>query len=185
MTLRLDLRLATVAIVSGALLWVGCKSESGNTGGAGGTAAAGGTGGAASVLEIALSASVTELGVGEVTELSWTVSNAVSCEASGGWTGDKSVDGATERVAVFRDTLYTLTCRDAQGAMESASVEVTAFGRLMATTTVSPNPVEPGERALATIVVSNPSATPVDDVRVELQVPNGVEPLTDDDLSSG
>jgi hypothetical protein len=66
-------------------------------------------------LKLALSASSTELDVGEVTELTWTVSDAASCEATDGWSGDKTIDGATERVQVYRDTTYTLTCRNAGG----------------------------------------------------------------------
>lgn len=179
--------LAAIALASLAAV-SGCKSggdgRNGGTGGAG-AAGGGGSGGDVGALTIDLSASLTEVDVGGVTELSWTISNAASCEANGGWSGSKSIDSATERVAVFRDTDYTLTCSSDDGETASATVEILVFGRLMATVAVSPNPAGAGERALATIIVSNPSDAPVDDVRVDLEIPNNVDPLSEEDFSAG
>jgi uncharacterized repeat protein (TIGR01451 family) len=145
----------------------------------------GGTGGSVSSLTLSLQASASEVEPGDVTELSWTATNAVSCEASGGWTGRKSADDASQPVPVFRDTTYTLTCVDGAGDEVSKSVTVVVSGRLMATVEVSPNPAEGGERGLATIRVSNPSDTRVDDVRVDLQIPDFVDALSPDDYSAG
>jgi hypothetical protein len=133
-----------------------------------------------------LRSSATEpLEPGEVTELSWTVEDAVLCEASGGWAGRKTAKSATEIVPVFRDETYTLTCSDDQGNEVSESVEAFVTSRLMATVNVTPNPAPAGERALVTIVVSNPSEATLDNVLVELTIPDFVEPLTTDDYTAG
>jgi hypothetical protein len=131
-----------------------------------------------------LRTSATELEPGDVTELSWTAEGATLCEASGGWAGRKAVS-AKQIVPVFRDETYALTCTDADGNEVTQSVEVLVSNRLMATVNVTPNPVPAGERALVTIVVSNPSDAPVDNVRVDLTIPDYVEPLTPDDYSTG
>lgn len=52
-------------------------------------------------------------GTGSVTSLlSWNISGADSCTASGGWTGAKAVSG-TQSVTVTATTTYTLTCSGA------------------------------------------------------------------------
>jgi uncharacterized repeat protein (TIGR01451 family) len=145
----------------------------------------GGSGGAVSSLSVELKASETQLDPGEVTELSWTVANATACAASNGWSGEKSAAGDAQTVPVFRDSTYTLTCEDGAGDEASSSVTVVVSGRLMATVAVSPNPAKGGERALATVVVSNPSDTPVDNVEVELDIPDYVDPLDAEDYSPG
>jgi len=174
-----------VALVAAA---VGCTSSPvvDGSGGSGGDAGTGGTDINRSTLSLELrSSAIDPLEPGEVTELSWTVQDATLCEASGGWAGRKAADNATEIVPVFRDTTYTLTCSDDQGNEVSESVEAFVSSRLMATVNVTPNPAPAGERALVTIVVSNPSSAALDNVQVDLTIPEHVEPLAPDDYQGG
>jgi hypothetical protein len=56
--------------------------------------------------------------------LSWTVSNATSCTASGGWSGNKSASGGSQGINnITSNTTYTLTCTG-PGGSASDSVEV-------------------------------------------------------------
>ena len=175
-----------VALVAAAM---GCTSSPPpgfGDGGSGGDVGTGGVGDNRSSLSLELrSSAIDPVEPGEVTELSWTVEDATLCEASGGWSGRKATDSATQIVPVFRDTTYTLTCTDDQGNEVSKSVEAFVSSRLMATVNVTPNPAPAGERALVTIVVSNPSSAALDNVQVDLTIPEHVEPLAPDDYQGG
>jgi hypothetical protein len=71
-----------------------------------------------------LSANPNVVASGGATELSWTSSNATSCEASGGWSGSKSANGMQSTVALATATAYALTCTGPGGAGNPASVTV-------------------------------------------------------------
>lgn len=58
------------------------------------------------------------------TTLTWSVTDATSCTATGGWTGVKSVAGGTEVVTVTQSTTYNLSCSGPSGSAQ-ASVTVT------------------------------------------------------------
>jgi hypothetical protein len=47
--------------------------------------------------------------------VTWTVTGAVSCTATDGWTGAKTTTGGTQQVTVSAATKYTLTCAAADG----------------------------------------------------------------------
>jgi len=67
-------------------------------------------------------ASITE---GESATLSWASDHTLSCEASGGWTGDKILSGE-EVVSPLVTTTYTLTCDGVnEGIEKSVIVDVT------------------------------------------------------------
>jgi hypothetical protein len=121
----------------------------GTGGGGKGGMGGGGTGGRVSSLSLELQASTTDLDPGDVTELTWTVANATSCEASGGWSGEKSADSAAQDVPVFRDTTYTLSCADGARDEVSKSVTVIVSGRLMATGSQPQPSARRGARASA------------------------------------
>lgn len=61
---------------------------------------------------------------GENTTISWASENALSCEASGAWSGEKTLTGE-ETVSPSVNSTYTLTCDGALGGVEkSVSVVV-------------------------------------------------------------
>ena len=62
---------------------------------------------------------------GESATLSWASENALSCEASGSWSGEKTLTGE-EVVSPVINSTYTLTCDGTDGGVEkSVIVEVT------------------------------------------------------------
>lgn len=65
---------------------------------------------------VTISVSPTTITVGQSATLTWSSTNAVSCTASGGWTGTEQPMGtATETPAAAGTVTYTLTCTGASG----------------------------------------------------------------------
>ena len=59
-------------------------------------------------------------------QLSWTASNADSCEASGDWTGDRSLSGTFTTPVLTQNASYKLTCfAQGESAETLLTVEVT------------------------------------------------------------
>lgn len=75
---------------------------------------------------LTLTASPTTVTSGSSSTLTWTVSNATSCTASGGWTGNKTATGGTESTGpLSSNKTYTLNCSNSNGsASASATVSV-------------------------------------------------------------
>ena len=61
---------------------------------------------------------------GQTTTLQWSVTDATSCTASDGWTGQKATTGTEASPAVTAATTYTLACTG-RGGRTSQSVNVT------------------------------------------------------------
>lgn len=76
--------------------------------------------------EVTLTANPTNVAYGGSSTLTWTVSNADSCEASGDWSGLKSASGGSESTGSINSSeTYTLTCTgDGGGDSDSATVTV-------------------------------------------------------------
>jgi hypothetical protein len=72
----------------------------------------------------------------EQTVLSWSTTNATSCSASGGWSGNKGTSG-TESMTLANNTTFTLTCNGVSGAT-SKNVSVTYAQVTPAPTTKAP-----------------------------------------------
>ena len=78
-------------------------------------------------ISISLNASVDRTLRNRAALLEWSTSNAISCEASGGWSGDKVLDGsATVMVSENGENQYTLSCSN-QEYSSSASVVIEGF----------------------------------------------------------
>ena len=71
-----------------------------------------------------LSVSVSKIKPGEETTLSWTSTDADSCEASGDWNGPRNTTGSQTIKPSKKQSDYTLTC-DGAGGTSSDSVTVT------------------------------------------------------------
>ena len=78
-------------------------------------------------ISISLNASVDRALRNRAALLEWSTNNAISCEASGGWSGDQGLDGsATVVVSENGENQYTLSCSN-QEYSSSASVVIEGF----------------------------------------------------------
>ncbi|MBW2291984.1 MAG: hypothetical protein JRG94_06690, partial [Deltaproteobacteria bacterium] len=79
---------------------------------------------------VSLTANPESLPTGDSTTLTWVVTNATRCRATGGvFPGDKDPAGGTEDVVVTADTTYRLNCLGAGGAAsDTATVTVVDTG---------------------------------------------------------
>jgi hypothetical protein len=74
-----------------------------------------------------LSANPTSVASGGSSTLSWSSTNATSCNASGGWSGSRPLNGSAATPALTASTTFTLTCTGSGGsASQSATVTVTS-----------------------------------------------------------
>ena len=73
-------------------------------------------------------ADATTVEVGTMVTLSWEAQNADQCEASGGWSGVKSLSGSEQVGPIDEDTRFVLTCSSAAGeAVRSILVQTTTL----------------------------------------------------------
>ncbi len=91
---------------------------------------------------LSFSASPSTIASGQQSTLSWTSTNATSCNASGGWSGAKAVSG-TSAVAPTATTTYSLSCSGAGGSVSAGT-----------TVTVSSTPPPPSTFALGMVTLS-------------------------------
>jgi trimeric autotransporter adhesin len=76
---------------------------------------------------IVLSASPSTVKSGAATSLTWSSTNATSCIASGGWSGNQSTSGSKSTSALTATTSFMLTCTGTGGsASQSVTVTVSA-----------------------------------------------------------
>ncbi|MBI2056347.1 MAG: hypothetical protein HYT37_03115 [Candidatus Sungbacteria bacterium] len=105
-----------------------------------------------------LSANPTSINQGSFSTLSWNSTNAGSCFASNGWSGQKSLSGS-EQVNPSYTTSYTITCTNSQG--QSATQSVTVFVNQQqqdlptVSITASPTSVSQGQSTVLTWTSSN------------------------------
>jgi hypothetical protein len=63
--------------------------------------------------------------LGNSTEISWSSTNATSCEASGSWSGDKATSGSeTMALNVIGDQVFTMTCGGASADLDIVVTDV-------------------------------------------------------------
>jgi hypothetical protein len=93
---------------------------------------------------VTLTAAPTIVTSGGSSTLTWSTTNATSCTASGGWSGDKSTSGSQNTGALTATTSFTLNCTGNGGsAQSSVTVTVSVSG-----TDVFPLHVDAGKRYL-------------------------------------
>ena len=107
---------------------------------------------------LSFTASDTVLDSGESVTLSWTSSNADSCEASGDWGGVKSLSGAETIGPLVQDANFTLSCSgDGGGAIRQLSIQIDDGGGVTVVLDVSPQQIAAGD--VATLSWSSTNAT--------------------------
>jgi hypothetical protein len=79
-----------------------------------------------SVPTVTVSASPTSIPSGQGTRLTWSSTNATSCEGSGGWSGNLPPSGSNvAKGPLMATTTYTLVCSGSSGKSKPASATVT------------------------------------------------------------
>lgn len=98
----------------------------------------------AAVPTLILTANPSSIAAGQVSQLSWTSTNAATCSASGGWSGAKTTAG-NQFVQPAITTTYTLTCTG-PGGQVTRQATVTVLGQSL-TVTITPTAVNlrPGQ----------------------------------------
>lgn len=82
---------------------------------------------------VTITPSPSQVGVNGVATLTWTVANATSCTASGGWSGSKNAtNGAEVMAALLQTTNFVLSCTGS-GGTTAATAKVLVTGSMPAT----------------------------------------------------
>lgn len=115
------LRLAAPALML--CLLAACGGDGG--GSSSGTNGGGAYGGSAGAAAISISLASASIQVGQSTTLTWSVTNATACTASGAWSGSESVTGSKTLSPTAAGTYdYTLMCTGS-GAAATKSITLT------------------------------------------------------------
>ena len=123
------------------LLLAGCNSSSDDEGS---DNANGGSQSAAP--SVSISSDRSQVQSGETVTLSWSVSNATSCEATGGWTGSRSMSGSAQVGPIDQSTTFGLSCTGAGGSdSRSVMVSVAAAAGPVVMLNANPSTVESGQ----------------------------------------
>lgn len=91
-----------------------------------------------SIPAITLSASPRNISSGQASTLSWAVTQAVSCMASGAWSGIRALSGSESSGLLTANRTYTLDCQSSAGVSSSSSVTVTVAAGPSPTPTNAP-----------------------------------------------
>lgn len=118
---------STGALTTNASYTLVCTNSTGQTGSASATVQVGAPPPATPTLTI--SAASTALASGGSTTLNWTSTATTSCQASGGWSGNRPTSGSSPSGPLSATTTFTLTCSGSGGSIVSA-----------VTVSVTPNP---------------------------------------------
>jgi Domain of unknown function (DUF4874)/Domain of unknown function (DUF4832) len=89
---------------------------------------------------VTISSSSASMALGASATLTWSSTNAVSCTASGAWTGAQNVDGSLRVTPTTAGSLtYTLTCSGTGGSAAGSATIAVSVSTLPLTNTFSPN----------------------------------------------
>jgi trimeric autotransporter adhesin len=104
---------------------------------------------------VSLTASPSTVASGGASTLSWSSTNATSCNATGAWSGSKSPSGSFSTGALKTAETYVLTCTGGGGsASQSTTVSVNAAGPVI-TFKASPSTVTKGSSSTLSWSASN------------------------------
>ncbi len=122
---------------------------------------------------VTLTASPPAVAAGASSTLTWTSSNAVSCAASGGWSGSRAFNGNQSTGPVASATPYSLSCTG-PGGTSSAGAVVNVIPT--ATLVVSPSVVAPGDTSTLSWTSSNATSCTASDGWSGTLPPSGTQP---------
>ncbi|NND64701.1 MAG: hypothetical protein HKM24_01945 [Gammaproteobacteria bacterium] len=107
---------------------------------------------------INFSANPTTIDEGQSSTLTWTVSNADTCTATGGWSGNKNAAGGTQSTgALNATTTFTLSCTGAGGTRSDAATVTVNDPNPPPTVTLSAddNSITQGDDVVLTYTISD------------------------------
>jgi len=109
---------------------------------------------------VTLTASPTSVSYGGSSTLTWTVTDATSCTASGNWSGSKDVNGGNQTFSnLVSNRIYTLSCSGLGGTgQDSVTVVVGDPPAPTVTLSASPTSVEYGGSSTLTWTSTNASS---------------------------
>jgi hypothetical protein len=120
---------STGALVASSTYTLSCTNGSGQTGSASATVQVAAPPPPPVPPTLTLAAADSSLVSGESTMLSWTSTGATACQASGGWSGAKAVNGNGMVGPLSASTTFTQTCTGAGGSIaRSVTITVSAAG---------------------------------------------------------
>jgi hypothetical protein len=94
---------------------------------------------------ISLSASPTLVNAGGSTVVTWSSTNAASCQASGGWSGGKDTSGSETVGPLQQNTTLSLSCSGAGGSsIRSVQIQVSEGNGASVSLSANPENVAPG-----------------------------------------
>ncbi len=133
-------------VVSCALVLAGCSgSSSGNSSNSNSNSGGSDSGGQPPPASLTLSASDTLISSGSSVTLSWSASNANSCQASGGWSGSRPLSGSETVGPLTQETGFTLSCSgDGGGSVRQVTVRIDQGNGASVDLTADPEYVESG-----------------------------------------
>jgi hypothetical protein len=118
------------------------------------------TGGSGSVPPtVSLGANPASVASGGTATLSWSSSNATSCDASGGWSGAKALSGSEQTAALSSNTTYTLSCTGAGGTTSQSTTVTVTTGNPVPTVSLGASPASVATGGSATLTWSSTNAT--------------------------
>ncbi len=91
--------------------------------------------------------------------LAWTSTNATSCVASGGWSGNQSTSGGFSLSALLSTTTYTLACIGPGGTTSNSAVVNVAAAQQLPTVSFSASPISIANGATSVLTWSSTGAT--------------------------
>ena len=108
---------------------------------------------------VSLSSAPSTVAMGGSALLSWSSTDATSCTASGGWTGNVGTSGSQSTGPLTASTTYTLTCTGAGGSSAPQSATVTVTTSPAPTVSLSASPTTVAFGGSSTLSWSSTNAT--------------------------
>ncbi len=122
---------------------------------------------------VTLRARPSSITAGSASTLTWSATNATSCTAGGGWSGNLATSGSQSTGALNSSTTFTLNCTGAGGsASQSATVTVTQNVPTV-TLSASPSTVTSGSSATLTWTTTNATSCTASDAWSGTEPVNG------------
>jgi len=132
---------------------------------------------ACAVPVVSLAATPTSVAPGSTVQLSWNAQHALSCQASGGWSGPLPLTGVQSSGSLTSTTTFTLTCTGANPTPTSTSVVVTVLPPpTISAFTASPPNLASGAAALLSWTAANAQSCSL--VGGSLNLPGATSPVS-------